>query len=96
VASAVFNQTNGGQIPVSDNRIYGNWCFIECVTAAAYKTLAPTSPNKPLAKIKIKPSRNYWKIAGGILLGIAAYSLANSDEDSSSERVSILLEPPGQ
>jgi len=96
VANTVFDKTNGAQVPVSDNRIYGSWCFDDCITVAALKTKMRAASSKPLTNIKPKPSRNYWKIAGGVALGLTVFLLTNNDNDDGGDPVSISLDPPGQ
>ena len=96
VASTVLDNTNGAQLPVSEDRIYGSWCFDDCGAIPITQLQSPALPNKPLANINVKPSRNYWKIAGGVALGLAVFALTNSSDDGGNDPIAVSLNPPGQ
>ena len=95
VASTVFDKTSGAQLPGSEDRVYGNWCFVDCSSInATPRQLAPLR-EKPLAKIEINTTRNYWKIAGGLVLGLVVVAIA-TDKNDASPQVAVSLTPPGQ
>jgi len=93
VANTVYEKTNGDQFPVSEDSIYGDWCFVECQSSPV-PTLPPVKPTE--VDIAINPTRNYWKIVGGIALGLAVVALASEKDEPSPSQVGVLLDPPGQ
>jgi len=103
VATAVFAISNGAQKPVSDNGLFGEWCFVDCSAVVTTVTATPAPPATLTAQpatedIVVKPTRNYWMIAGGVILGVAAIALASSSSGGSdnASTVPIQLNPPGQ
>ena len=94
VANSVYETTNGAQFPVSEDRIYGSWCFVECGTSGTTTSNQyQPEPEQPPIEISIEPTRNYWKVAGGIALGIAVIALATAD-DTEPDTVGMTLTPP--
>jgi len=95
VAQNVYQKTNGKQFPVSENKVYGNWCFASCDSPIAEQpenTPLPknndwqavaTEPELETAKrdsgLSIKSNRKTWQIVGGVALGVIAAGLALSN-----------------
>lgn len=93
VVDAVIEKTNGKQYPVSENKLYGNWCFGECgsgssVPASAFE-VAPATEEASAAT----GNRNKWLIAGGVALLVAAV-LASSGSDDAAPNFTLVLDPP--
>jgi len=86
VANRVVERTSGKQFPVSENRVYGNWCFGECVTPIASSSgIIPKEPvSQPVATDtsavvpapKRRSSMPTWKVVGGVVLGAVLVGLA--------------------
>lgn len=81
VASRVYEKTGGKQFPVSENKVYGNWCFGNCSDPLVSSSAAPATlatPATPAAKTRT----NRWLIAGGV---VAAVVLAGALYDPGSD-----------
>jgi len=94
VANKVYIKTDGAQFPVSEDRVFGSWCFGTCTndTIIEPPTIDPPIIDPPA----IKPQRNYWKIAGGVLLGAVAVALAADNKKTTTSEVPVTIIPPGQ
>lgn len=94
VSARVFDKTNGRQFPVSENKVYGNWCFGNCAAAI----VTTTNEQKPAVEPSPTKSRRPWIIAGGVVLGAVLVGLATRGSSGSSESGSstfvLELRPP--
>lgn len=70
VASRVYEKTGGKQFPVSENKVYGNWCFGNCA--------APINSPSPVATQAEPKSTNRWLIVGGVVAAAVLVGLASS------------------
>ncbi len=97
VSTHVFKLTNTTQQPVSEDRIFSKWCFVECQTSRLSQVSSQASALNPIDKINVKPTRNYWKIAGGVAIALIAIAAANGgDSGNEPNRIGVSLTPPGQ
>jgi len=54
VSARVFEKTGGKQFPVSENKVFGDWCFGDCSSNAPSSTPAATVP-APAASVTATP-----------------------------------------
>jgi len=103
VAQNVYKKTKGKQFPVSENKVYGNWCFDDCENVPAEETpVTSQTPQKDWQAVRnsgisIKPKRNIWQIAGGVALGLVVVGLLRDDDDpppESTGNFTLNLQPP--
>ena len=102
---AVIEKTDGKQFPVSDNKLFGKWCFDDCESEApapstAFKPApAPELPREQPAEAVTASSgnRNTWLIVGGIALAVItalAVGSGGSDDNSDDPNFTLVLDPP--
>lgn len=96
VAENVSLETNGAQIPVSEDRIYGSLCFDTCASLSNPAIQSTPLLKNPLANIEVKPTRNYWKIAGGVILGMVVFAVASDNDDTGNAPIAVSLTAPEQ
>jgi len=101
VANEVYKKTDGAQFPVSEDRVIGSWCFGSCGYDAGNKPIRDESiAQSEISKLEVKPKRNYWKIAGGVALGLVAIALVKDSFTDSSDPppagVPVTIVPPVQ
>ena len=106
---AVIEKTDGKQFPVSDNKLFGKWCFDDCESEAP----APSTAFKPAPAPELPPelpreqpgevvtassgNRNTWLIVGGIALAVItalAVGSGGSDDNSDDPNFTLVLDPP--
>lgn len=98
VASRVFEKTGGKQFPVSENKVYGDWCFGTCdnepivTSSSGFQNI--TEPANEVVKPEAKPPN--WKVIGGVALGalLVGAALQSDDSDDSSSDFQLILRPP--
>ena len=101
VASSVFEKTGGKQFPVSENKVYGDWCFGFCgeesivSSNSNFNTQAEPARNAPATRSKTAN----WKVIGGVALGVLlAGAVMQNDDDGGggdqSGNFQLILEPP--
>lgn len=104
VAKNVYEKTQGQQFPVSENKVYGNWCFATCKSVVVENNDIENTNDSVVAqtttqpRIEIKPKSNTWKIVGGVVLGlVVAGLLIDDDNDPSNENpdsFNLIIPPP--
>jgi len=101
VASRVYEKTGGQQFPVSENKVYGNWCFGQCadpVVTAKPAIAAPSDAPETQAGSTIKKSNNRWLIVGGAVAAAGGVGLVASRGDSSGasegDGFTLIINPP--
>jgi len=100
VASRVYEKTRGKQFPVSENKVYGNWCFGSCSDpiVTSKSEFAPVDSSSTVTTPAIsKRNTNRWWIIGGtvaaaVIVGLAASS--SSDPDRDSGNFTLEISPP--
>lgn len=100
VASRVYEKTGGKQFPVSENKVYGNWCFGDCADPVVTSSASPAAPAAPESKFQL--SKNRWLIIGGavaaaVVVGAIAGSGGSGSTDtggSGSQTFTLELTPP--
>jgi len=101
VASRVYEKTKGKQFPVSENKVYGNWCFGSCsdpiVTAAPKFAPTDNSTSEAAPAIATKNTKR-WLIVGGavaaaVVIGLVASNSSDPDDNSGGNFV-LELSPP--
>jgi len=98
VASRVFEKTGGEQFPVSENKVYGDWCFGICAEPLA---LGATSGFQA-ANVAVQPasavssSSFNWKVIGAVALGLLVVGAAMQDDNGPDAPSSfqLIVEPP--
>lgn len=99
VAARVYQKTGGKQFPVSENKVYGNWCFGSCESPVV--STAPVE--SPVQTTEAAPkSNNRWLIVGGAVLGAVALGLlsggsgggGSGDDGSDNTNFTLQLTPP--
>jgi len=99
VADKVYEKTKGTQFPVSEYQIYGTWCFGKCASGKLpIPEVASSNTSTTTQEMKITPAKNYWKIIGGVALGLVAVGLLVYDDDPppTSTQSGVQLQPPTQ
>ena len=99
VVDAVIKKTAGKQYPVSENKLYGKWCFDDCVAEQSAPVQRPTptpavatTPEPP--QEQAKSSRNTWLIVGGVALLVAAALASGGSEKAQPANFTLVLDPP--
>ena len=96
VANRVFDKTEGRQFPVSENKVYGDWCFGECANQTV-TTTPVAQPPVALPEARKDSSGLNWKMIGGVALGALIVGSLMQDDDSGSPESSnfqLIVEPP--
>lgn len=101
VAQRVFEKTHGQQFPVSENKVYGDWCFGICENNAVISSdTGFTEEPEPVPVIPqpVKTSSANWKVIGGIALGVLAVGVLLQEDDEpetpTSTGFQLILQPP--
>ncbi len=99
VASRVYEKTNGKQFPVSENKVYGNWCFGNCSEPVVSSFASPNTP--PPTEPGPATSNKRWWIVGGVVAAALIAGLASSggggsggDGSSADTTFTLQLTPP--
>jgi len=101
VAESVFKKTNGKQFPVSENKVYGEWCFGICgsevivnLPPATVEQTNPTVASRTPAPEPVSSRRGWW-IAGGVVAALLVGALAQSGGGGGEGTSYVLeLDPP--
>lgn len=101
VVDAVIEKTGGKQYPVSENKLYGNWCFNNCgsdspaVSTPAVSTAFEPAPEVPAEPAATASTNRTWLIAGGVALAVVALLAGGSGKsDSPPSNFTLVLDPP--
>ncbi len=96
VAERVYQKTDGRQFPVSENKIYGNWCFGACNELPEKKLALPTlsvdgeQPASSPSKIDKR-----WVAAGAVAVALIAGLISQDGEPPPEEENFVIrLTPP--
>lgn len=94
IATRVYEKTGGKQFPVSENKVYGNWCFGNCSEPVATTNAGAAESTQPVAKT----NSNRWKIIGGAALAavVVGVALSQSGDDGGDDSTNFTLQltPP--
>jgi uncharacterized caspase-like protein len=97
VAERVLERTDGDQFPVSENKVYGDWCFGDCAEPIATTTPTDdlTETDAEIAQPATTSSNRRWMILGGVLLtGIIAAAVGDSDDPGTGNSVTVTTPLP--
>ncbi len=109
VAARVFDITSGAQFPVSENKVYGNWCFGPCakpldttvpvVQPAPVARTASTGTSPPLSTTGIGSAEttgrgNLLWVGLGIVAAALILSSSGGSDSSPQTNFSLTVEPP--
>lgn len=96
VVDAVIDKTGGKQYPVSENKLYGNWCFDNCSSATSPITSTPPQQSSPieLQAIATEPDRKKWLVIGGVALALLAILAQGSSDSSPEPNFTLVIDPP--
>lgn len=106
VASRVFEKTEGKQFPVSENKVYGDWCFGTCGdepivssnTGFQTEPETQTGTTVPVESTRSQSRSLNWKVIGGVALGalVVGAALQNDDDGGAipASQFQLILEPP--
>ena len=93
VASRVYTKTGGKQFPVSENKVFGDWCFGNCEDRQFLSTAPPAQQVQEPVVQKTKKKR--WWIAGaaGVALVVVGALAAGGGSDSASNFTLEVIPP---
>jgi uncharacterized caspase-like protein len=82
VAERVLEKTSGKQFPVSENKVYGNWCFGECAESiATSSTIIQQDSVAAIDTPETSSSNRTWWVVGGVVLTALIAGLADNSSD---------------